>query len=98
MQKTLSIRIDQDDYDFVKKLAKENKEEVSKAVRGLVDLGRLMFALESYKKGKISIGKAAELAGVSISEIIVLLAEFGIQSNLEYDDYIKGLENLKKIW
>lgn len=98
MQKTLSIRIDQEDYNFVKELASENKEEISKAVRELVDLGRLMFALENYKKKKISIGKAASLAGVSISEMLAIFAEFDIESNLEYDDYIKGLENLKKVW
>lgn len=98
MQKTLSIRIDQEDYSFVKKLATENKEEISKTVRELVDLGRLMFSIERYKRGKISIGKAADLAGISISEMINLLSEFGIESNLEYEDYTKGLENLKKIW
>lgn len=98
MQKTLSVRIDQEDYNFVKKLASENKEEISKAVRDLLDLGRLMFAIESYKNGKASIGKVAELAGISISQMINVLSGFGIESNLEYDDYIKGLENLKKVW
>ena len=98
MQKTLSIRIDEEDYEFVKKLAKDRKEEISKSVRELVDLGRLMYAIESYKNGKASLGKASELAGVSISEMIDLLSEFGIESNLEKEDYLKGLENLRKIW
>jgi predicted HTH domain antitoxin len=98
MQKTLSVRMDKEDYEFVKKLAKENKEEISKAVRGLVDLGRLMFAIESYKKGNISIGKASNLAGVSISKMINILSGFGIESNLEHKDYLEGLENLKKVW
>ena len=78
MQKTLSIRMDQENYEFVRKIAKESKEDVSKAVREMVDLGRLMFAIENYKKGKASIGRAAELAGVSISEMIELLSEFGV--------------------
>lgn len=98
MQKTLSIRIDEDNYDFVKKLAKENKEEISRSVRGLVDKGRLMYAVESYKNGKASLGKASELAGVSISEMIDILSEFGIKSNLEKEDYLKGLENIRKAW
>jgi len=38
--KTLSIRMDDDDYKFLSILAKEEKEDVSKAVRELVDLGR----------------------------------------------------------
>ena len=51
-----------------------------------------------YKKGKASIGKAAELAGISISELIDILAEYGIKSRIGYDDYLKGLENLRKAW
>ena len=98
MEKTLSIRINEEDYDFVKRMAKEKKEEISKAVRELVNLGRVMLAIEDYRKSKISIGRAAELAGVSISEMISILSEFNIKSNLEYSDYIKGLENLKKVW
>jgi len=98
MQTTLSIRMHEDDYEFVKKLAKEKKEEMSKAVRKLVDLGRLMYAIQDYKTGKISIGKAAELAGISISEMMDVLAEYGIKSRIDYNDYLRGLENLRKAW
>lgn len=98
MDKTLSIRIEKDDYDFVKGFASENKEEVSKAVRDLVDRGRLMYAIESYKNGKASIGRAAGLAGVSVSEMMDILAEFGVKSNIEMEDYLEGLKNLKKHW
>jgi len=98
MQKTMCIRIDEKDYDFVKELAKQNKEEVSKAVRNLVDLGRLMFAIERYKKGQASLGRAAELAGISISEMINLLTDFGVKSNMKREDYLSGLENLRKTW
>ena len=98
MQKTLSVRMDQENYEFVRRIAKENKEDVSKAVREMVDLGRLMFAIESYKKGRASVGMAAELAGVSISRMLGLLSEYGIESNLEYENYLKGFDNLKKVW
>ncbi|HLD04137.1 MAG TPA: UPF0175 family protein [Candidatus Nanoarchaeia archaeon] len=98
MQRTLSVRMDVEDYEFVKKHAKESKEEISKAVRELVDLGRVMLAIESYKKGTASIGKAAELAGLSISEMMETFSKFGIKSNVEYDDYLKSIENLRKTW
>lgn len=39
-KKTLSIRIDDEDYHFLSVLAQEEKEDVSKKVRELVDLGR----------------------------------------------------------
>ena len=98
MQTTLSIRIGKEDYNFIKKIASEKKEDVSKAVREFVDLGRLMYAIDNYKKGKASIGKSAEIAGISISEMIEILSEFGVENRIDYDDYAEGLKNLKKAW
>ena len=48
--KTLSIRIDDEDYRFLSSLAEEEKEKVSDTVRELVDMGRIMLAIERYKK------------------------------------------------
>ena len=98
MRKTLSVRIEKDDYGFLKKMSVENKEEVSKAIRHLVSEGRVMHAIDCYKKGKASLGKAAEIAGVTISEMLDLLAEFGVKSNITYEDYAEGLKNLRKVW
>ncbi len=96
--KTMSIRINKDDYDFVKTLAVEEKEDISAAVRELIDLGRIHFAIEEYKKGTASLGKAARLAGVSISEMIDILADYGVKSNLDEDDYREGLKNLAAVY
>ncbi len=98
MERTMSVRIDVEGYEFVKKMAKENKKDLSEAVRNLVDLGRVMYAIEQYKNGKASLGRASELAGQSISEMMRVLSEFGVESNLTRDDYINGFENLKKEW
>ena len=40
--KTLSIRVNDKDYRFLSALAEEEREDVSKKVRELVDLGRVM--------------------------------------------------------
>ncbi|MEK6681500.1 MAG: UPF0175 family protein [Nitrospirota bacterium] len=96
--KTLSIRVDDDDYQFLSSLAKEEREDVSKAVRELVDLGRIMFAIKKYKKSEASIEKAAKLAGVSISKMMDMLREYGIEINLEYEDYLKSLKAIRGIW
>ncbi len=97
MTRTMSIRMDEENFDFLSKLSKESGD-VSKAVRELVHKGRLMLAVERYKKGQASLGLAAELAGLTLGEMINTLAEFGVQSNLETEDYLKGLENLRKVW
>lgn len=96
--KTLSIRIDDDNYKFLSVLAKEEKEDVSKTVRELVDLGRIMLGIEKYKKSEASIEKAAKIAGVSISKMMDIFKEYGVEANLEYEDYLKGLKSIKKIW
>lgn len=96
--KTLSIRINDKDYRFLSALAEEEREDVSKKVRELVDLGRVMLAIEKYKKSEASIEKAAGIAGVSISKMMDILKEHGVEANLEYEDYLKGLKTLRKIW
>ncbi len=96
--KTLSIRIAKDYYEFLTSLAKEERGDVSKKVRELVDLGRVMLAINKYKNSEASIEKAARIAGVSISKMMDILSEYGVDSNIEYEDYLKGLKSLKKIW
>ena len=69
-----------------------------KAVRDLANKGWLMLTVERYKERKTSLGLAAELADLTLGEIINTLPECGVQSNLETEDYLKGLENLRKAW
>jgi predicted HTH domain antitoxin len=95
---TISIRMDKGNYDSIKKIAEENQEDISKAIRELVERGRLFFAIEKYKQKEVSLGKASLLAGVSISKMMDVLAEFGVTSQIEHDDYVVGLENLRKEW
>jgi len=96
--KTMSIRIDKDDYDFVKTRAKEEKENLSSAVKELIDKGRVHLAMEEYKRGGASLGRASRLAGVSVSEMMDILAEYGVAANLEEEDYLKSLETIGKLW
>jgi hypothetical protein len=46
--------MDKDNFDFLNKLSKEESEDVSRAVRELVNKGRLMLAVGRYKKGQAS--------------------------------------------
>ncbi len=96
--KTLSIRINDNDYKFLSHLAKDENEDVSKAVRELVDLGRVMLAIKKYKKSEASIEKAARIAGVSISKMMDIFKEYGVEANLEYEDYLKSLKTIRKLW
>lgn len=55
-------------------------------------------AIREYQKGKISLGTAAELAGVSLWEMMDELKARNIANPLGKEDYAEGLKNLKKIW
>ncbi len=95
--KTLSIRINDDDFKFLSSLAKQERGDMSTAVRELVDLGRIMLALEKYKKKEASLNRAARLAGVPLSKMMDILAEYGVEANLEYEDYLKSLKTIRKL-
>ncbi len=96
--KTLSIRMNEDDYRALVSLAKEGKEDISKTVRELVELGRTMLAIEKYKRGEASAEKSARIAGVSISKFLDILSENGVTANLEEEDYLGSLKTARKIW
>lgn len=98
MSKTMSIRMDRGNYEFLREITKRERSDLSKAVRDMVTRGRILLAVERYKKGEASLGKAAELAGVPLGQMMTILTEFGAESRLEKEDYLQGLKNLQKAW
>ena len=98
MTKTMSIRMDRENFEFLNELTKEQKSDLSKAVRDMVTRGRILFAVERYNRGEASLGRAAELAGVPVGRMMTLLTEFGVESRIEQEDYLAGLESLRKAW
>jgi predicted HTH domain antitoxin len=79
-------------------MSKAERSDPSKAAREMVTPGRIPFAVERYKMGEASLGKAAELAGVPLGQMVTILTEFGVKTRLEREDYLQGLQNLKKVW
>jgi len=98
MSKTMSVRMDRENYEFLHEIAKEEGSDLSKAVRDTVTRGRTLLAVERYKRGEASLGRAAELAGVAVGQMMTILSEFGVESRLEKEDYSQGLKNLQKVW
>jgi predicted HTH domain antitoxin len=98
MTKTMSIRMDRENFEFLNELTKEQRSNLSKAVRDMVTRGRVLFAMEKYKKGEASLGRAAELAGIPVGQMMTLLTEFGVQSRIEDEDYLQGLAAIRKAW
>ena len=70
----------------------------TKSVRDMVTRGRMLLAVERYKKGDASLGRAAEIAGIPVGEMMTALTEFGVESRIEDADYRQGLTALRKVW
>jgi predicted HTH domain antitoxin len=60
--------------------------------------GRIPLAVERYKKGEISLSRAAEVAGLPVGQMMTVLQEFGVRSRIDLEDYRQGLANLAKVW
>lgn len=90
--------MDERDYQFLTALAEEEKEDVSKAVRELVELGRLQLAVAKYRSSAASLEKAARIAGVSVSRMMDILRDFGIEANLELEDYRISLKTARLLY
>jgi predicted HTH domain antitoxin len=98
MTKTMSIRMDRDNYEFLNAISREERSDLSKAVRDLVTRGRVLLAVEKYRKGEASLGKAAQVAGLPVGQMMTLLGEFAVRAKIDPEDYRQSLENLAKVW
>ena len=95
MTKQMNLRLDEDLIKEFEELAKEENLDRSALVRKILIEGlqqeRLNFALQKYMLKEISIERAAEIAKISIHEIILKMSQLGITSNLTLDDFEKIL-------
>lgn len=92
---TISIRLKKiKELDFFGKMLNENRSEL---VRELLEEGKKMKAINLYRSRKISLGLAAKLAGVSISDFLDLLEEYNVKLNLTLDDAKLAMKYAEKI-
>jgi hypothetical protein len=71
------LRIPKNVIDLANLRTKEEHVDRSTALRQFLYLGARDYVMELYQKGRISLGKAAELLDVSTFDIIRLLKEQG---------------------
>jgi len=90
--------MDRDNYEFLSAMSREERSDLSKAVRDLVTRGRVLLAIEKYRKGEASLGSAAAVAGLPVGRMMTVLGEFGVRTKIDQEDYRQSLENLAKVW
>ena len=95
----IGARIEKDILKLVDETAKEEHLDRTRALKKLIIIGRKQYLikkyLQLYSEGKCSIDKAAELVGITVSEIMDEAAKAGIHSSETIEEYRKGMELLK---
>ncbi len=96
METVVSIRLPDHDLQLVNNFASMKHKDKSTALRELVEMGGLYFAIEQYTQEKISLGKAAKLAGLTIADMMDLLTHLGIKNKLDAHEYLESKKNAEK--
>ena len=94
----LGARLEKDIIEMVEKTAEEEHVDKTKALKDLIILGRKQFlidkALDLYQRGRCSIDAAAEMVGVTITEMMQEASKAGIKSSETIEEYRSGLKLL----
>lgn len=92
---TVSIRLKKlKELDFFGKMLNESRSEL---IRGLLEEGKKMKAIELYKHKKISLGLASRFAEISISDFMDLLEEYNVKLNLTFEDAKLAMKHAGKV-
>jgi len=79
MSEAVYVRFNDEELNFIRKFAKEDKISRSEAIKRLVDYAaeklKIEKALNSYKQGRYTIRECADLAGLNYFEFYELLAK-----------------------
>jgi len=91
------IHLTEDILKSVSYRAKMGDVDESTAIRQFIRLGVMWYVVELYKAGKITLGEAAELAGVNLRRMLDILAEHGVKGNVKMNQQVKALEYAKSL-
>ncbi len=78
------------------RISREEKIDRSAALRKILEIGIREYmkrkAVDDYRRGRISIGKAAEIAEVSVAEFYKILEDEGISIKIDVSALKDNLE------
>lgn len=97
----ISTRIAKEDARQIGKFAKEEALDRStflkRLVRQSLDEYKTAYAFRQYKGGKVSLGKAAQLAGKSLWEMLDLMKRYGADFQYGVSDFEQDVKTLEKL-
>jgi predicted transcriptional regulator len=97
MKNVMSVRLDDESLQRVRELARKDKKEISAVARELIDQGLVLLALREYREGKLSLGSLGKRLGKPLADVIDLLADLGVRSPIEYDDYLQSIRTAARL-
>ena len=97
LENVMTVRLPNEDLKIIEEISLKERKDKSTTIRDLVELGKIYFAIIQYRENRISIGKAAEIAGLTISEMMELLSKLGIENNLDLADYLESQKFTEEI-
>ena len=97
MKNVLSVRLEEKAMDRLRDRAHKEGKELSAVARELIDEGLVLAAMREYREGKLSLGTLASRMGLSVSEALDALAELGVASPIEYEEYLEGSDTARAL-
>jgi len=101
MMKNVSIRLRGDFMKEAERLAKLELVDKSVIIREALEKGfadvKLEIAVEMFSKGKVTTSEAAEIAGLSVGEMMDELVKRGVRQSITKEDIKGSLERALKV-
>jgi predicted HTH domain antitoxin len=91
----ISLRLKDRELKRINELSRMVNKDKSTVTRELIEYGWEFLMIKLYREGKMSLGTLSSKLELSVSETIDLLAEFGVESPIDYEDYLKGFDVFK---
>jgi len=97
---SVGVRLPKDVLDYIEEEAKKEKVDRSAIIRRLMEKGiaesKKERAAQLYMEGKTSISGAAEVAALTIPEMVEYLVGKGYKSSYSLEDFRRGVTLLEK--
>ncbi len=95
-QEHVTTRVPEELYEDIERVQEQEKTDTSTTVKRLLEEGvknwKISDAVERYQNGEVSVGKAAELAEVSLWEFTEVLEQRGVELNYSEKDLERDIE------
>ena len=99
MGATITTRVSEDIEKEIKSISEREQLDKSTVVRRLLIEGirdwKIKYALEQYSDGKVTIWRAARMAGISLREMLDIAAKKGIPFQYTIEDLREDFRGIK---